>query len=59
MKLKFHHRPDIYDQIDLVEEVIRILGFENVKSIEPEKVRTKPTLNIYQHFHLMTTFSRF
>ena len=33
--------------------MIRILGFENVKSIEPEKVRTKPTLNFYQkHFHL-------
>ena len=46
-------RPDIFDQIDLVEEVIRILGFENVKSIEPEKVRTKPSLNIYQkNFHL-------
>tara|TARA_B100001741_G_scaffold112322_1_gene92291 strand:+ start:216 stop:2597 length:2382 start_codon:yes stop_codon:yes gene_type:complete len=46
-------RPDIFGEIDLVEEVIRILGFENVKSIEPEKVRTKPTLNFYQkHFHL-------
>ena len=46
-------RPDIFGEIDLVEEVIRILGFENVKSIEPEKIRTKPTLNIYQkHFHL-------
>ena len=46
-------RPDIFSEIDLVEEVIRILGFENIKSIEPEKVRTKPTLNFYQkHFHL-------
>ncbi len=46
-------RPDIFGEIDLVEEVIRILGFENVKSVEPEKVRTKPTLNFYQkHFHL-------
>ncbi len=46
-------RPDIYGEIDLVEEIIRILGFENVKSIEPEKVRTKSTLNFYQkHFHL-------
>ena len=46
-------RPDILGEIDLVEEVIRILGFENVNSIEPEKVRTKPTLNFYQkHFHL-------
>ena len=46
-------RPDIFGEIDLVEEVIRILGFENIKSIEPEKVRRKPTLNFYQkHFHL-------
>ncbi len=46
-------RPDIFGEIDLVEEVIRILGFENVKSIEPKKVRTKPTLNFYQkNFHL-------
>ena len=46
-------RPDVLGEIDLVEEVIRILGFENIKSIEPEKVRTKPTLNFYQkNFHL-------
>ena len=46
-------RPDIFGEIDLVEEIIRILGFDNVKSIEPEKVRIKPTLNYYQkHFHL-------
>ena len=46
-------RPDIFGEIDLVEEVIRILGFENIKSIEPEKVRLKPILNFYQkHFHL-------
>ncbi len=46
-------RPDVLGEIDLVEEVIRILGFENIKSIEPEKVRKKPTLNFYQkNFHL-------
>ncbi len=46
-------RPDIFGEIDLVEEVIRILGFDKIKSIEPEKVRIKPTLNFYQkHFHL-------
>ena len=46
-------RPDIFGEIDLVEEVIRISGFDNIKSIEPEKVRIKPTLNLYQkHFHL-------
>ncbi len=46
-------RPDILGEIDLVEEIIRILGFDNIKSIDPEKIRTKPTLNFYQkHFHL-------
>ena len=46
-------RPDIFGEIDLVEEVIRIIGFEKIKSIEPEKKRTKPTLNYFQrHFHL-------
>ncbi len=46
-------RPDIFGEIDLVEEVIRIIGFEKIKSIEPEKNRTKPTLNYFQkHFHL-------
>ncbi len=46
-------RPDIFGEIDLVEEVIRIIGLDNIKSIEPEKNRTKPTLNFYQkHFHL-------
>ena len=46
-------RPDIFGEIDIVEEVIRILGFDNIKSIEPEKIRIKPTLNFFQkHFHL-------
>ena len=46
-------RPDIFGEIDLVEEIIRILGFDNINSIEPEKIRIKPTLNFYQkHFHL-------
>ncbi len=46
-------RPDIYGQIDLVEEIIRIKGFDKIDSIEPEKKRLKPTLNFFQrHFHL-------
>tara|TARA_Y100001970_G_scaffold256226_1_gene333736 strand:+ start:1681 stop:4062 length:2382 start_codon:yes stop_codon:yes gene_type:complete len=46
-------RPDIFGEIDLVEEIIRILGFDNIISIEPDKISTKPTLNYYQkHFHL-------
>ena len=29
------------------------MGFDNIKSIEPDKKRTKPTLNFYQkNFHL-------
>ena len=39
-------RPDIFGEIDLVEEIIRISGFNNIKSIEPEKIRIKPTLNL-------------
>ena len=39
--------------IDLVEEVIRIKGFDKINSIKPEKERLKPTLNFTQrHFHL-------
>ena len=46
-------RPDILDQIDLVEEVIRIKGFDKINSIKPEKERLKATLNyIQRHFHL-------
>ncbi len=46
-------RPDICGQIDLVEEIIRIKGFDKIKSIEPEKKRLKPTLNFFQrYFHL-------
>ncbi len=46
-------RPDILGQIDLVEEIIRIKGFDKIQSIEPDKKRLKPTLNFFQrHFHL-------
>ena len=46
-------RPDILGQIDLVEEVIRIKGFDKINSIKPEKERLKATLNYTQrHFHL-------
>jgi len=46
-------RPDIFDQIDLVEEIIRIKGFDKINSIKPEKERLKPTLNFTQkHLHL-------
>jgi len=46
-------RPDIYGQIDLVEEIIRIKGFDKIQSVEPEKKRLKPTLDFFQrHFYL-------
>ncbi len=46
-------RPDIFGQIDLVEEIIRIKGFDKIQSVEPEKKRLKPTLDLFQrHFHL-------
>ena len=46
-------RPDIFAEIDLVEEVIRIIGLEKINSVKPEKKRLKPTLNTFQkHFHL-------
>ncbi|OUX46664.1 MAG: phenylalanine--tRNA ligase subunit beta [Candidatus Pelagibacter sp. TMED275] len=47
-------RPDIAQPIDIVEEIVRIKGFKNIKTIEPEKNRTKPTLNKQQKlFHFM------
>ena len=46
-------RPDIYGEIDLVEEIIRIKGLDKIQSVEPEKKRLKPTLDFFQrHFHL-------
>jgi len=46
-------RPDIRLDEDLIEELIRIKGFNNIKLIEPEKKRTQDTLNFKQKlFHL-------
>tara|TARA_B100001248_G_scaffold44647_1_gene28467 strand:+ start:9422 stop:11824 length:2403 start_codon:yes stop_codon:yes gene_type:complete len=46
-------RPDINEDVDLIEELIRIKGFESIKLIEPEKKRLKETLNFNQKlFHL-------
>jgi phenylalanyl-tRNA synthetase beta chain len=46
-------RPDISLDEDLIEELIRIKGFDNIKLIKPEKNRTKDTLNFKQKlFHL-------
>ena len=46
-------RPDISLEEDLVEELIRIKGFNKIKLIQPEKRRTQETLNFKQKlFHL-------
>mgnify|MGYP003316611534 FL=1 len=47
-------RPDISQPIDIVEEVVRIKGYENIETIEPEKKRFKDTLNKQQKlFHFL------
>ena len=46
-------RPDIIQDVDLIEELIRIKGFDKIALIEPEKKRDKDTLNFSQKlFHL-------
>ncbi len=46
-------RPDIIQDVDLIEELIRIKGYKNIKLISPEKKRDKETLNFSQKlFHL-------
>ena len=34
-------RPDIEQEVDIVEELVRIKGYDQIKMIEPEKVRKK------------------
>tara|TARA_B100001540_G_scaffold14405_1_gene12516 strand:+ start:1118 stop:3526 length:2409 start_codon:yes stop_codon:yes gene_type:complete len=47
-------RPDINQPIDIVEEIVRIKGYENIKTLDPEKTRIKPTLNKRQKlFHFL------
>ena len=47
-------RPDITQPIDIVEEIIRIKGFSNIETLEPEKLRFKDTLNKQQKlFHFL------
>jgi len=38
-------RPDIIQPIDIVEEIVRIKGYDQIKIEEPQKIRKKPTLN--------------
>jgi len=47
-------RPDILESIDIVEEIVRIKGYDQIKTELPEKVRKKPTLNKQQKlFHFL------
>jgi len=47
-------RPDIEQEVDVVEELVRIKGYDQIKIIEPEKVRKKNTLNQTQKlFHFL------
>jgi len=47
-------RPDIEQEVDIVEELVRIKGYDQIKTIEPEKVRNKNTLNKAQKlFHFL------
>ncbi len=47
-------RPDIEQEIDIIEELVRIHGYDKIQIVEPEKSRTKPTLNKKQRlFHFL------
>ena len=46
-------RPDVLQDVDIIEELIRIKGFDKIELIEPEKKRVKETLSYTQKlFHL-------
>ena len=45
-------RPDIKEEVDLIEELIRIKGYDKVSLITPQKENVKDTLNYRQKlFH--------
>ncbi len=47
-------RPDITQPIDIVEEIVRIKGYNNIETLEPKKTRKKDTLNKQQKlFHFL------
>tara|TARA_Y100000992_G_C21269019_1_gene495613 strand:- start:439 stop:2847 length:2409 start_codon:yes stop_codon:yes gene_type:complete len=47
-------RPDIEQPIDIVEELVRINGYDKIKKIDPVKTRSKPTLTKDQKlFHFL------
>ncbi len=47
-------RPDITQEVDVVEELVRISGYDKIRIIDPIKERKKPTLNKSQKlFHFL------
>ena len=47
-------RPDIEQEVDIVEELVRIKGYDQIEIIEPEKSKKKQTLNQTQKlFHFL------
>ena len=47
-------RPDILQEVDIVEELVRIKGYDQIKMTKPEKVRNKDTLKKTQKlFHFL------
>ncbi len=47
-------RPDITQPIDIVEEIVRVKGYNNIETLEPEKTKIKDTLNKQQKlFHFL------
>ncbi len=47
-------RPDILQEVDIVEELVRISGYDKIKIIDPDKERTKSTLTQSQKlFHFL------
>ena len=47
-------RPDILQEVDVVEELVRITGYNKIRTTDPIKVRNKSTLNKSQKlFHFL------
>ncbi len=47
-------RPDISQEADIIEEILRIKGLDRIESIPPTSIKSKPALNYHQKlFHLV------
>ena len=45
-------RPDISQDVDIVEELVRMTGYDKIKVINPIKIRTKTTLTRSQNYFI-------